>query len=245
MNSAQVFLKNVNKLKERTFKISSNRKLFDKLFGKGYYNAKNGTYAYAVYTSNFKLIVGYQFKHKNGLGLNFKKELTSFINLYAPESYKDFLFFLDAYQMSGKPTFPCCKPWHPTMKELLSKKYTKHVVIDAILSESRGSLIWEYQLENLIKYFQDRGWDKIKEKIIGYYNYTFLNWDSKEEPQPGVIYWLRHGFSYQKPYYCNLLKKMKFNRKLSMFDVLKERMIKGFVHRPNVSRAEILFRTLK
>lgn len=248
MRKEDALLKKIERIKEVTFKISSNRKLFKKLFGKRYFNSDDGAYAYAVYINDSDLIVGYQFQNKKALGREFKKELADFVRFYKPTEYKDYLFFLGAYPRSGIQ-FPCIKSGQPTMKKLLSLRYVKHDLIDSVLSESHGFLIWDYQLYNLIKYFQNDKWEKIKQKVVDNYNKDFENNDSKKEPlgggDKGTILWLLHGYSFKKQYFCDLLKSMRFDKNLDMYDVLKERMVTGKVYAPNILEAYKLYKFMR
>ena len=102
-------LKNVDKITEVTFKISQNRQLFERLFGKDWYNPEYGKLAYAVYSPDKELIRGYQIPRKDWLGISFKQELADYITLCNPTSFEDFLFIYIAAPLS---------PDEPTIREI-------------------------------------------------------------------------------------------------------------------------------
>ena len=220
-------LKNVDKITEVTFKISSSRRLFNDLFGKDYYKSDAGAYAYVVYLPDKKLLRGYQTKRKHKPQGTFKKELIDFIKLYRPSSFKDYLFFVDA-----SPLFA----GNPSISELPNRRFKRHELVDLMLAESKGFLLWEYQLKHLLALFWDKGYKKIRAMIE-------RNPDRLYSKDP---YYQLHLelFLHKRKRYWDLMKAMKFSRHVSMYDVLKERAIKGRIHNPNVERAYRLYKFL-
>ena len=224
MASVEIMLRNVDKLKEEVFKKSSrprlNKELFKCKYGAGF--------VYVVYTEDKRLLVDFHGiqKFKPRLGGNFKKQLTYFIKLYKPTSFKDFLFFMGAFPLSRQ---------NPSISELPRWKFRKYEIIDLALSESKGFLLWDYQLKSLLNIFWDLSWKQMKEEIESNPLYITTN-----DPYRN----LELGLSLKRSYYWNLMKKLKFSKGLTMYDVLKERMIRGAVYSPNIERAYLLYKVI-
>ena len=227
MISSECLLKNADKIQEETFKISSKRKLYNKLFKRSSHNPKHGEYAYAVYTDDKKLIRGYQIKQKKGPGVSFKKELVDFIELYNPSSFKDFLFFMSTYPI---------KPKNPSISDLFKRKLKKYEIVDLLLENSHGFLLWNQQFKQLLILLGNRGWKEIKEEVESnpilhstddaYFNFQIgLFLDSTRKR------------------YLQLMKKLKFSRNYSMYDVVKERMIQALTN-PDIEHAYILYKVM-
>lgn len=220
-------LTNVSKIQEVKFKISSNRKLFDELFGKDCYSPYF-KYAHVVYVADRKFIWGNQTQSKKELSANFIDELSDFIKLYNPSSFKDFLFFIDA----------CPRYMHdPSIKRLAKWKYKRYELVDLVLEESHGLLLWEYQFRQLLTLFWEKQWKHIKEII-------------KVDPKAvhaydDPYYQLTSGLFNRRKFYWDMMKWMKFSENFSMYDVLKERAVKQQIVNPHIERAYSLFNFLK
>lgn len=229
-----IFLKNMDRIHEEIFKISDRRDVFKKLFWPNYGDEKKWPSAYAVYAGDFSYIAGDCFKNKKELGRSFKKELKSFIELYDPKRYEDFLFFKDAHSTYSKKD--------PSIKELLSWQFQRCEPVDAILSESRGFLLWTYQFDNLLRFFGYDEWERIKKFTIK--NNMFRTINPAEASRWETLLMLDVGFTHRKNYQ-KFMKTLKFTDQISMYDVMKERRIKNSVHHPNIKAAYILYKTLK
>lgn len=227
MVSSESLLKNIDKIKEETFRISSKRKLYNKLFKRSYYNPKYGEYAYAVYTDDKKFIRGYQVDKKEGPRKSFKKALIDFVKLYNPSSYKDFLFFMSAYPVNSKD---------PSMLNLLNRKFKKYEIVDCVLEDSHGFLLWGEQLKQLLILLGDRGWKEMKEKIES---------NPIMRTTTDAYFNLRTGLflGSTRKYYLRLMKKLKFSKNYSMYDVIKERAVKQ-LNNPDIGRAYLLYKTM-
>lgn len=220
------YLRNIDQIKEATFKISSNRKLFNDLYGKACYSPYF-KYAYVAYTKDKKFLWGHQASEKKELATNFKKELADFVKLYNPASFKDFLFFMDIIPRYSDDL---------SMSELAKYKYRKYEIVDFILSESRGFLLWHYQFQQLLSFCWDKGWEHIM---------NIVKIDPKtvhisDEPYNQLV----SGLFNRRRFYWDMMKWLKFSNHYTMYDVLKERAIKRRIGNPNIERAYMLYKIM-
>ena len=225
MNGENI-LRNVDKIKEVTFKISSNRKLFNDLYGEICYSPCF-KYAYVAYTKDKKFLWGSQTREKKDLVTNFKKELMDFIKLYNPSSFKDFLFFMDATPSSSDDL---------SISKLSKHKYRKYEIVDFVLSESRGFLLWDYQFRQLLNFCWDKGWKHVKEIVK--VDPTTIH--ASDDPYNQLV----SGLFNKRRFYWDMMKWLKFSKNFTMYDVLKERAIKGRISGPKIERAYLLYKVL-
>ena len=245
-------LKNVDKITEATFKISQNRRLFDRLFGKDNYYHKSGKFAYAVYSSDNELIWGYQIRRKDRIYRSFKQELTDYITLYNPKSFEDFLFIWIAAPHSSD---------EPTIREIFKKQYQRCDVVDSVLEKTKGFLVFTCDFRRLLYYFWDNGLEDVKKMFSSYMikerkDIANLYFDFGERAllnelcqnlyRPEDFYTKLPLMIGRKDKYCwALMKRLKFNKSYSMYDVLKERMIKRHIYNPNIRMAYNLYLVMK
>jgi hypothetical protein len=236
-----ILLKNIKKINEEIIGLSKPPEIIQKLMGaeRHLINPSNEVrkalpYAYIVYTDKCFLILARFLKNKKEKRRSFKEELESFIELYNPKGYADFLFFVGAFNrmpING-----------PSMKELLSWRFQKYEPIDAILSDSRGLLLWEYQFDNLLKYFGAYEWKRIMEFTIKN-KVTFPKIDPATADRWQTLLFLDNGFMNSSKY-RELMKTLKFTDRISMYDVMKERRI-DYARYPDFKAAYVLYTTLK
>ena len=245
-------LKNVDKITEATFKISQNRRLFERLFGKDSYNPFDGKLAYAVYSRDNELIRGYQIYRKKDLGISFKQELADYITLCNPNSFEDFLFILMAAPFGSN---------EPAIREICKKQYQGCDVVDSVLENTKGFLIFTCDFRRLLYYFWDKGLEDVKEVFASYMvkdrknianvlfeagNRARLNDLCQNLYRTEDFYTELPSMINRKDKYCwDLMARLKFSGNYNMRDVLKERMIKRYIYNPNIRMAYNLYRVMK
>jgi len=206
-------MKNADKITEKVFEMAADRKLAVHLL-----NAvpdrdfEKGIMLHAVYTNDDAKSLIYHCKFKDSessIKRNFKSELGFFMEKYKPESkgINDFLFFLGMFNPVNRS---------PTIKTIYRYQYREFPVLSDILAESRGSLLWDHQLDSLCGLFSEI--------------------ENSER-------WLRNGLNRKDQLCQERAKGYKFNEDLSLFDVVSSRMLMGKTSKPNYRGAYILLKT--
>lgn len=201
-------MKNLGILTEEVFEISANARKAMTLLPSGHDgDFEKGVLLHAVYTSDdAKLIYHYKFEgSESDVKRSFKDELSYFIKEYKAEGIKDFLFFLGIF---------CPIRADPTIKTISQYNFRKHPIVDDILAESKGLLLWDYQMECLCGLFCDIARGAVN---------------------------LRKGLNIRDPRCEEMAKKYKFNEDLSLYDVINERMVMDFTGQPNYRGAYNLY----
>ncbi len=225
INETEILLKNIDKIKEATFKISSNRKLFDGLYGRACYSS-HFKYAYVAYTKDKKFLWGHQTHEKKELVTSFKKELADFIKLYNPSSFKDFLFFMDAAPSSLDDL---------SISKIAKRVYRKYEIVDFVLSESRGFLLWDYQFRQLLNLLWNKGWEEVR---------NIIKTDPKAVHTDDPYHQVISGLFNNRKFYWEMMTLLKFSKDYTMYDVLKERAIKRWISNPRIERAYMLYKII-
>ena len=165
-------------------------------------------YAYAVYISNpnIHLIFGDltiertdQSGHRTGFQAHLKK--------HQPKSMTDLVFLIDSYHLGLK------RPGYT----LDSGQFRDMGVVDQILKDSKGILLWHYQLDHLFGCFY-RDWNKVVE--------------------------LRRDLNRKKTEVFDLGENLKFDQVTTLNDVIRERMIFSITSYPNFKGGLALFQHL-
>jgi hypothetical protein len=174
---------------------------------------------YAVYVDNEakSRVYTYRFSGpKTDVERNFKKELKIFIERHEARTFTDFLFFVSLASPFSSYTVDLTV-YNPTVEMLSNYSFEQDPVVEGILKDTRGLLLWNYQLDNLLGLFSDHSkWIRRMAKGIN-------TRDSRVE---------------------NKVRQLKINNKASLLDLINERMVMGFTNEPPTRGAYILFKTL-
>lgn len=138
--------------------------------------------------------------------------LGEYIEKENPKKLAGYMFFLDIYDRS--------KFGGLDLKDIYSRKFKRNAIVDELLVDSKGFLLWDYQLENLIGLF--------------YFDTT--------KPLE-----MRKRLNLQDDGYLQKAKEMKFAANLSLYDVLIQRTIRSNVALTRKARwyyAQNLYKTL-
>jgi len=104
------------------------------------------------------------------------------------------MFFLDVYDRSKSENF--------TLKSIYSRKFRKNIIVDEMLADSKGFLLWNYQLENLIGLFC---------------------FDTTKPLE------MRKKLNLKNDEYLQKAKEMEFANNFSLYDLLIQRTIRSAV----------------
>jgi hypothetical protein len=78
--------------------------------------------------------------------LGLKEDLEAFLKKHKSKNFTNILFFLDMRHS--------CKVLNLEISDVLKRKFEiKSEIIDGILKDSKGFLLWRYQLENILRLF--------------------------------------------------------------------------------------------
>ncbi|MDD5450286.1 MAG: hypothetical protein PHT49_00060 [Desulfovibrionales bacterium] len=172
---------------------------------------RNEFYGYCIYTertSEIKLIYG------TLINPSFVAEWTRernafarYIEKYYPRSFKETLFYLDLY------------PHKP--EEIIggfhSGRSTTAGVMELMLKDTRGILLWHQQVEDMINLFvRDRT------KIMA----------------------LRKDINAKRPEAIEFLTQIHIEKNLTLMDFIQNRMIRGYTRHPNVTGASVVYELL-
>jgi hypothetical protein len=183
-------------IKEQLINVSANADLIMALFAE-IEEAEQYDYAYAVYLEDPQplLITGHLF-HADGREkqlLRPGKGFKEFLEAHKPRSFADTLFLLHMFPH----------------EDFAHYRFGDHPIISDILRESRGFLLWHYQLENLFRLF-------------------YLNNDEVVD--------LRKAINAKKNAIYELSRTLAVGQ-VSLYEVVKERMVLGITSFPNMRGA--------
>ncbi len=133
-------------LKERVFEIALEPELAKVLFPQ-IKNVERYKYAYAVYlgTPQPEIIFGHVASTlPKGMKKGFSRDFHRFIQRHPPRSFMDTVFLLDFYH------FNASRLHHRYAPNRLA--FTPIGIVNDMLKDSRGVLLWHYQLEDLIRF---------------------------------------------------------------------------------------------
>jgi len=203
----------IDKITEEVFEISTNPRSAMKLLPSMHDgDFEKGILLHAVYTKDeYSLIYNYKIKgSKSDIKRNFKDELSYFIKEYEPKpkGIKDFLFFLGIF---------CPIKYEITIRTISQCDLREYPIVSDILEDTRGLLLWDYQLDALCGLFCD-------------------------VPRNAVS--LRKGLNIRDPKCEDIAKKYKFSEDLSLYDVVNDRMVMDFTGQPNYRGAYNLYTVL-
>ena len=204
----------MDKIIEEVFEISSNPRPAMKLLPSMHDgDFEKGILLHAVYTNDdeYSLIYHYKFKgSKSDVKRNFKDELSYFIKEYEPKpkGIKDLLFFLGIF---------CPIRDEPTIRTISQYDIREHPIVSDILEDTRGLLLYDYQLEILCGLFCDA-----LRNAVG----------------------LRKGLNIRDPGCEEIAKKYKFSESLSLYDIVNDRMVMDFTEQPNYRGAYNLYKAV-
>lgn len=172
---------------------------------------EKGILLHTVYTNDDEYVYHYKFKgSQSDIKRSFKDELAYFLKEYEPKpkGIKDFLFFLGIF---------CPIRDEPTIKTISQYDIREHPIVSDILEDTRGLLLYDYQLKILCGLFCD-------------------------VPRNAVI--LRKGLNARDPRCEDIAKKYMFNESLSLYNLVNERMVMDFTGQPNFRGAYNLYRAV-
>jgi len=168
----------------------------------------NGFYAYCIYTertSEIKLIHGTLVNPS--VMADWDRERNAFapyIEKYHPRSFKETLFYLDLYP--HKP--------EEIIGDFRAGRSTTAGVIESMLKDTRGVLLWHHQLEDMINLF-------VRDRT--------------------EIMALRKGINAKRPEAIKFLTQINIEKNLTLLDFIQNRMIRGYTRYPNVTGASVLY----
>lgn len=196
-------------IKERIFKVRDHLDLAHALFP-GFGRLKwSFKHAYAIYIDDGVVtpVFGYLTDSlEKGEGPGFFDDFKAYLKRYKPGTLRDTLFLLDAYSLSREVLgYPY--PWDLA-------KFNPVKAVDAILSESKGILLWDHQLDQLFHWF-------------------FPDYDQDID--------LRKAVNHKRAEIFDLAAMLKFDSDISLNDVLKDRMVFSLTCKPDHSGAIRLF----
>lgn len=130
-----------------------------------------------------------------------------YIQRYNPQSFKEILFFLDLYPFEL-----------PDINRLYQSKSKMAEVIESIIEDSRGLILWHYQLEDIISLFvRDRN------RVVS----------------------IRKGVNAKRNEDIEALKQIKIEKFTTLLNFINERILRGFTRYPNIQGACVFYELLK
>ena len=200
-----------DKIVERIIEVGSDKKLIQKLFA--WQGELHSKYAYAVYgeDSERRFIEG---EWSNDIAelkrwLGFKEELKWYLKRCDRPSLIDILFFLD---MNHR-----CRCYSLKMSDVCGRQFKISGVVNDILRDSQGFLLWHYQMENLVRLF-------------------YLKREDVKAMTEGLIF--------QKPEHWTKAKRLKLTNGAVLQDILKDRLVSpsGTTIAPRIMFASNLYK---
>jgi hypothetical protein len=168
----------------------------------------NGFYAYCIYTertSEIKLIYGALINPCVMADRDRERNaFARYIEKYHPWSFKEALFYLDLYP--HKP--------EEIIGDFHAGRSTTAGVIESMLKDTRGVLLWRHQLEDMINLF-------VRDRT--------------------EIMALRKGINAKRPEAIEFLTQIHIEKNLTLLDFIQNRMIRGYTRYPNVTGASVLY----
>ena len=157
-----------------------------------------------------------------GQGIGENALFSQCLKHYAPKTLFECIFFVDVYR-------ECCTNLELHMKEIYlnKEKIQKCEGVDIILKDSDGVLIWDYQLDNLIRLFKT---DLLKIRDF----YEMLN-------LVDMVSGFRRGILSGKMLFVELSGRLMVNSQKSLYDILSERMLISKTVEPNIEGGYNLF----
>lgn len=194
-------------LKEQVFEVAAEPELAHALFPEipGLDEFK---YAYAVYLSKERpeLVLGHVANMlPEGWKPGFMRDFRDFITFHPPRSFTDLAFLLDFYHFNAVRIHHRYEPNRLVFSPI--------GVVNDMLKESRGVLLWHYQLENLLRMFVSDN---------------------------GKVARLRKGINAQRRSAYDAARGMKLEQ-TSLADIITERMLFFNTCNPNARGALALF----
>jgi len=170
---------------------------------------KRFPYLFGLYVNDSQPlpVIAYMTDDRAKVNLRFDELWTSFLKRHKRPGFMDILIFLDSY--------PKFKDMRDNCYDL---KFKPQPIVDAILAESGGCLLWHHQLENLLRVFVDTPQEALK---------------------------LRKALNASLPQAMTRINGFCFDDGTALAAVLKEREVLGVTAYPNMSGAANLFRWLK
>jgi len=201
---------NKSDIVEKFFKLPQDRRAVQAVFpalGKDDY--KRFPYAFGLYVNDSPPlpVIAYMTADRAAVNLKFKQLWADFLRRHKRPGFKDVLFFLDSY--------PKFKGMRDNCYDL---KFKPQPIVDAILAESYGCILWHHQLENLLRVFVDT-------------------------PQEALR--LRKALNAGLPQAMTSIGGFCFDDGTALAAVLKEREVLGVTAYPNTRGAANLFHWLK
>lgn len=194
-------------IKERVFEIENEPALAKALFPE-IDGLDRHRYAYAVYLSKEQpeLVLGHVTDTlPEGIKPGFLHDFRDFITLRPPKSFTDLAFLLDFYHYNATRLHHRYDPNR--------LRFAPIGIVNDMLKESRGMLLWHYQLENLLRLFVSDN-----EKVVR----------------------LRKSINAQRRSAYDATRKMRLE-KTSLADIITERMLFFNTCNPNIKGALALF----
>ncbi|MBI5875579.1 MAG: hypothetical protein HZB81_07035 [Deltaproteobacteria bacterium] len=132
----------------------------------------------------------------------------SYLKEYKPRSFKEILFLLDLYPVTIEDAIKEHKPF----KSIIGR------AIEEILKETRGIILWHYQMESILSLF-------IRDNV-------------------GVVT-VRKGINAKKPDTLHTTHITKIDKRMSLEKVIRQRMRLGHTKYPNVKGALVVYEILR
>lgn len=219
-------MRNFDRIIEKTFEILPNynfaKTVLPFFLEKAEELPEDSKYAHVVYIDNGKKpptnIMGwltYDLAHSEDK-ISFKTGLKLFLEKYPDYSLFDIAHFADLYFYIF--LFQRRKINEQDINEMYLHKFRKHKIADDILADSKGLLLWNYQIENLFSLFYEPG--KGREAHM------------KINAQEADII-------------LEQTKKLKLSDDLSLYDIISERMVLKRIFYLSIKRSFALYSLFK
>jgi hypothetical protein len=130
----------------------------------------------------------------------------NYLREYDPKEFEDLLLLTDSYPIDIKSL----------RRDYYHDQSPTFEVFESILKPSQGIVLWDYQLENLLKIFF----------------------------HPTEVTFIRRDFNAGKIEVREKMKLVSINKTLSLEDLLSNRMLRNYTKLPNIKGAYELFRWL-
>ncbi len=208
-------IKYLDKIKETLFKIEPNNISFVKKLLPLYESQigrKESTHAYVIYIDDDSksYVDGVLFQADDEETFEQGTKFRNLISRSQPQCLKDILLLLEIY---------CCDMdyAHKYLEKFNNPSFKTVTIVDELLKESNGFLLWDYQIINLYRLFDE---------------------DSKKADS-----FLRC-FNENMTGFRKIAEKLLFNNGVTLDDVIWERSILGHVKTPKLKGAYNLYRLI-
>ena len=207
-------MKALDKIKEEFFPLNDKqwlRSFFDEKYFKNDWNA------YCIYTEvRNKPQLNWGAATPQGYYYPDAQGIVNYLNKHKPENFIETLFLLDLYTISCP--VKCERDPDKITKNFSRLDSAKGMVIRSLIKDTRGILLWHYQLENILNIFINDRYD---------------------------VYMIRKGIMKNNSESFERIDKLYVNATLTLKNFICDRMHFGHTVFPNVHGAYVLYDLIK